>query len=721
LARVTGGSNAVPTAVAPPTRTARWQLPAIVAVLVLGSAALGYGTRAPRAAEAVESPGALAVSLLPASDALTESVRDRVARELSAWSGVRVVSPDKASRRLTVGATALSDSVQLRLESRSDNGGITVSRMLARSALATADATIAALTREALAGRAASEVPGLDGIPERSLTALRAYVRGHTLLRSGQLDSAAQAFRDARDTLPKFAQARFWAAQSTAWSTPRAVDRWKSDADEAVRLGTMRGVDSLLAVGLQRMAVMDFPGACAAYRASAQREPANFVGWYSLGRCTQLDSLVIADGGRRRFRSSPWSALSAFSQAVATAPTSPLLAALYAPIAAATFARPGQVKSGRVLPNQRVYALPALLNDSLVFVPVDSVPFVQGAAGTVPATWAAATRRGTAMYLQSTGLWTQRFPTSPDAWYQRAAALESAGLLRQQDSASAESALNKAERFSPSLALALDIDVARIRLAIRRGAVDSALRLTQQTMRRRRASASGALPERLAALAALSSDRESLRLSLQQRYQDLPAGVRDPMLDWYVMAVLGECDGMTDAQQRAEAAMTGSYAEAELGLARERVVLPVLRLSVPCLGVGALRAVAPASTPLDPVYLALAAENRDRARSLLLAVRQRRTGATTAAISWDYLYAESWISAQLGDSALAISQIVAGLDDLALMSSNTVEDPEAAAGLRRSILLLRELVSSPPSGKPARAVDRSIARWVRIASTLTPP
>ncbi len=713
LARVTGGSNAVPTAVAPPTRTARWQLPAIVAVLVLGSAALGYGTRAPRAAEAAESPGALAVSLLPASDALTDSVRDRVARELSAWSGVRVVSPDKASRRLTVGATALSDSVQLRLESRSDSGGITVSRMLARSALATADATIAALTREALAGRAASEVPGLDGIPERSLTALHAYVRGHALLRSGQLDSAAQAFRDARDTLPKFAQARFWAAQSTAWSTPRAVDRWKSDADEAVRLGTMRGVDSLLAVGLQRMAVMDFPGACAAYRGAIRTDAESLFAWLGLAECQRMDDAVSRAGERSVFRSSHWNAVAAYTRAVALAPSDHVLAFWSPRINEVLYVSGSALRFGErrgALPTFAAY--PALNGDSLAFYPALLSIITSGDPRAVPATWLQALRLGRRTAIELHRRMLQRFPASSTLKYRLALALETAGKVDTADAEGAQRMIASIDMNTLTARERALIDLTNVRLALRQGRIDVAIQQARATL-----NGGTALTESSrAALASLTGDRNAIRNS---RYpvasMELPSILRDSLLSLQQASLSGDCESVRSAYRGVTRSMMTALEANRRTEFQQQTLRALARSSVPCLGAHVFNDFDP-SVPFDFALQDFAKGNNTAAQERLRRLASARSGATQSTITWDFQYLESWLLAQSGDTASAVERLVSAFDDLAAMSQSTVEIPEQAAALRLSLALLRDLGrGATPTVLRRETADRLRLVWLPMA------
>lgn len=698
----------------------RWWLPALVGVGVLGGAWWVTGTGARRAnADAGAGPGLLTVAIAEAVDPMTDSVRARVAREVAAWSGVRIVSGPDASVQLAVTTTALGDSVQLRLESRSSGGRLEVSRMLARAALPTADATIAALTREALAGRAASEVPGLDGLPERSLPALRAYVRGHGLLRAGQLDSAAQAFREARDTLPRFAQARFWAAQSAAWSTPRAVDRWKSDADEAVRIGTLRGVDSLLAVGLARMGAMEFVAACGAYRAATRADASQFVGWYGLGRCQQLDSLVVSEAGGLRFRASHWSVLAAYRNVVDRTPSSGLLAAIYLPIERASYGDGNSMRAGVSADRKtRYFALPSLAADTLAFVPDVAERFEGGQGRRIPSTLVAAIRTGRAYGLSLTDRWTMRFPTAPEAWLQHATSLELVGRVATERPLSgqptnADAALDRVAS-SANLDVMIKAGVARVRLALRRGdllaAADTAGLVLDRTEGR---PLTGSQRAQLAPLALLIGARERFdRLASTVALEDTSAAapMRAPLHRLDLAVLFGDCADVANQADAVEEQLTRSIASASRDRERSRLLAPRLRLGIDCLDAGRIRSL-PVRLPLDSVYYRLAMGDRIGARRMLDVLRSQRLAATGASLTWDYLYDEAWALTVAGDSAAARNLLVGALSDLSSMPLSTLSEVRLASGLRRSLLLLPRL-SNDGGGN-------TVAAWLRQARAFT--
>lgn len=688
------------------------------------------------AAPSALDAGTLTVALTAAAsktDSLESAFRKRVTAELSAWPDLRMTEGN-GDVRLILRAQRLSDSVQLRIDVSAPDAGTSsqrnsvhhrVVRMTTAAVSSEWNALIPSMVREALTGRPLDQTPGLDDMPGRSLAVLKSYGDGFAHLRAGALDSATVAFRAARSAEPAFTLAFFWAAQSAAWATPRERSSWLADAEETARRADLHGIDSLLATGLVHLAHSAFPEACHAYGLATTRDPRSFVAWYGLGSCAQLDDAVVPEAGRARFRSSVWGARRAYREALERVPTAELLGALFAPILRSMHAGGAETRVGEEPSSgSRFYALPALIADTFAFFPIDSIRFVQGGAGTVPTTWDAAVRRGRTLVREYTGRWIQRFPDSPIAWYHRAVALELSGAITRRDEPSAEAALDTVERGATSPLLQDRARVARIRLALRRGALDTAVMLARSVPFDTSASGGG-MPARrriLAPLAAFAGDRNRLLETIEVSDPSRPMPVRAPLREVKTAALLGDCARLRTGFDALEAALVVAYPRAELRAERQAILVPVLRIAVPCLGAKPLLEFTPSSAQLDSVHVALAVNEKPAALRQLAKLRARRSGAVTASVSWDYLFAESWALLAAGDSLAAVRQIVAGLDGLSSMSVYTLDHVEYAAGLRRSILLLGELVDAarlpPASNDTAAALWRSAAQWVAKGAAL---
>lgn len=699
-------------AVAPVSGGRRWGVGlgvvGVVAAALLWQASRSE-TRGASASDVLEA-GTLTVTLAPVekgADSLDVALRERVKAELSAWPGVAVrTASSNRGLRLTPLATAVDGEVQLRLDVQSDSA--TAWRIVRAAPARSAEwsAVIPSMVREALAGRPASDVPGLEQFTGRSLPALQAYARGFSILReTGALDSAAQAFRTARDAMPGLALAYFWAAQSAAWAAPNKPDAWRTDADEAVRLGTLHGVDSLLAVGLMRLGAQAYPEACAAYLAAVTRDRASFVGWYGRGQCQFLDRTIEPRGGTLHFRSSHWDAVQAYLEAVQHAESSPWLAALFPRMRRATYSGGSEARQG-ILPEtrQQFFAQPSLSGDTLAFEPVAAEVF--GDPSTVPGTWPQALRLGRQLGVDLTAQWVKRFPTSPQGWLEHALSLELAGQIDPRETRatrSAEAALDRVDTRQISSATAARLAVARTRLALRLRDTAIAFAQARQTLTRvagtDEETAAILLP--LAALVGDSAQVAALFRPDSARRTALPTVVADTLDAMEQAALLGQCDVLARLYPVLERLTSTSIARAELATLRNEWLPPVYRAAVPCLGARILNGMRTRG-PLDEALQALARNDTTRARGILTAARQRLRGATSASVTWDQQTVEAWALVQTGDTVQATQRLAAAVTDLASMSLSTLEYADQAAGLRQGLRLLRDLTREAITNERAR-------------------
>ncbi|MBY0488560.1 MAG: protein kinase [Gemmatimonadaceae bacterium] len=710
-------------AVAAPVRRSGRRAWVAGGVLAMGAAGAALWTSGGvRASPAVTGP---TVSLAIEGDSLTRAFSERVQRELSAWDGVTMV-PRDGTWRLQATATVLGDSVQLRLEgsgtplTTGDSGGpattrLQIAQMLPRVEVATADERTAMMVRHVLAGAPFGEVPGLDGLPGRSLAALRSYVRGHALLRVGQLDSAATSFQVARDAEPRFAQARFWAAQSAAWNSPRVVDRWKGDADEAVRLGTLHGVDSLLAAGLQHMAAARFPEACDAYRRTTGLDAESFSGWFNLGLCQSLDRAVVRDAGNHpQFRGSAWSALKAFSMAVQTAPTSELLARVFGVIRAGTYSTGSELRRGADGATAFA-AYPERRGDSLAFVPIDTASLRTGGAALIPTTWTAGLRLGRERAILLAEQWRSRFPGSVQARLVYIESLERAGRLTGDDSVAIHLALGAADSTQRSAADQAQLAIARTRIALRRGDLTGARSAGRAALALVTTVTDTLVRQQLTAVAVLLGDAGALD-ALAARNTDpgqMPASVATPFRQLESALFLGRCAEAMQRLAQTERALEGALPRSEHAGARLQWIRPLTRWGLPCLGVERA-AQYPMQVLLDSAVVLLSRSRPDQSRRLLATIRAQRSGAAVGSITWDYQFPESWLTIAAGDTTAGLNQLVDALNNLATMSAYTLIEPPQAASLRNALQFLAEF----PAPRDAQS---SLARWrERARGFLTP-
>jgi serine/threonine-protein kinase len=728
--RTTGSKAFTPTSArAPVTAPAlRWRTMAVAGAAVVASV---FGISRWLAARSDDSgpmtPDATVIALAPVSDAVAGAVRERLRAELSAWSGLAV--QDGSVRRgvqVMTAVTPLGDSVQLRLDLR-DSAGAEVrqvrrllpARVLDRSASPAAAAAIASLAREVLAGRRLDSLRGIETIPTRSLSALRAFVRGTDLLRVGQLDSATAAFRAARDAAPGFAAAHLWAAQSAAWGQPKQGAAWQADADAALR---MRGLDSgltLLAQALGHMARRAYPDACAAYRDADRVDAVRFEALVGLGECQRLDDLVVRTPAGLRFRSSHWAALQAYTKAVDVAPTSELLAVLMPRMRRMTYATGTDARMG-TRDGAVFYALTSTQSDTLEHLPISKADFVSGDPRRLPATFQAATLRGRELDVRLTRRWADRHARSAEAWLQHGLALEGAGRVDLADSAGALWAAERADRLGLPERLRVDAALLRTRAFVRTGDFAGATRHVRSVLSGARAySSSDSLA--LASLAAFARDGSGLRRWWRQDsvlLATVPSVLTDSLGALERSVLLGNCPAVRTQFERVDSMIQWTVARASIVPLRRQFVIPVLRRALPCLGIFAFRGVE-SSQPLDEVVAALIARDRVRAIALLRAIRDDRRGASVAAVTWDQQYLESWARAEAGDTLGALSNIIDALDGITSMSVSTLSRVPQASGLRLSLGLLTQLASTPSlSEQDQTRLATRVAHWVAMTAAL---
>ncbi len=673
--------------------------------------------------------GVVTVALIDADSRSSDTtsvaarIRGALSAELDSWSGLRVVnklpSNDTSAFAIAPSIGTVGDSVRVRLEIRRA-GRATPERVDALvagdEARRTPAAIVATLVRRALVHRAdgaltTAETPGIEAMPERSMTVLRAYVGGFAALRAGKLDSAAASFRvAARSSGKPYAQAEFWAAQSGAWSEPKKPDAWKANIDNAVRARTLHGVDSLLATALGAMSRGEFPEACVAYREATKKEANSFVAWYGLGECQRLDSVVVKGPEGYRFRSSHWAALGAYEELPRSALTSDWLAAVYMPILRTTYAEGSRARHGRMsdLSRSPYSALPTLNSDSIAFFPLARERFQDMGAAAPPAKWVPGVRLGRAVAVRITKRWVDRWPESSAGWLQRSLALELSGIDSEGGAGlSPAAALDRAEAGATSPVIRANIAVARVRIALRRSdfsevgrAARSAIELLGQ--------ADAEVRLKLAPLAALiGATREAEAFSMPDPEKDptIPAALGDSIAAFRLRANVGLCENLLDNRTRLDSMFSRQFTPAEQPEQRERFLHPAYRDAVPCLGPQVVEEFAP-QILLDRVYHLLFRGDSASARRLLTQLRVSRSGATISAITWDVLFAESWALVQAGDTSVARVQLVSAFNGAADMSTFTLSETPQAAGFRRALQLLDRL--SPSSGGRA-----GVSMWTR--------
>lgn len=666
-----------------PTRARTRHWPRVIA------ATLAIGALAAVVWPSPNATSAETVSLVDAAtptaneDALSQALAARVRSELATWSDARVSAGVRRRERPELVVTLVGDSALVRFRGHS-----ALLLRTTRDALARSTDVPHHLAREALAhvsDAPALALPGVRELTARSGTALWSFVEGHRQLSRGQVDSAANAFAVAADDAPEFAAAHFWRAQLAAWGS-RPVTSWRPLADQALRYAAPSVEDSLLRAGLQHLAHGRHLAACAAYDTVLTRAPQDFAAWFGRGECERRDSLVIVTAGTPAFRSSHWSALRAYREGLAHVPSAGIASLLLPVVSRLTYSAGSEMRAGRSADGRAYFALPSRLGDSVAFVPVDSMRFVTGGAGALPATWNQALRVGRAVAAEITSRLTERFASDGRLWLAHAIALERVGAIDPADPVSAYGALNTAESHGIRAIAAMDADLLRIRLTLRRGLLDSAATLARGMLT---AGDSATIEPwrrtaRRRALATLANDSTRLASLPAPGEDTLPGSMRAPWRAYRAALLLDDCEAARARADHLQRAAFTAFADAER-VVRSRFLADAYRLGTECLGVKRVGAASPSGTPLDAVIVALARGDRAQARRALAANERNRAGATRSSLTWNYVALEAWLRREAGDTSGAEALVRDAFDDLPAMSAYTLEDAEHVAGLRRAL------------------------------------
>jgi serine/threonine-protein kinase len=702
----------------------RWDLLKVaslvaVAIVVVSGVTIAFA-RARSGGMRGGDAGALAIGLLQPARAADSIFAERVYQELDSWQDVAVTRER---------VTSASQPTIADLKSVANRSGVEI--VLAPSVAVMGDSTkwtltvygrdvahsrrltftglgplstvaLRGLATRAIVGPAADSSRGIEGLHHPSLAAATSFVQAWSLLHAGAIDSARKAFASAVSADPSFAQAQFWLAQTGAWQAVKHIESWRDAARNALAIPNgLSGTDSVLAQALVALS-SDPPAACGLYQTAIEQAPTSFTAWYGLGQCRQVDSIVIRDPraeGGVRFRSSHWGALAAYRRALEYVPT-PAMSVLMnrPPVVDLTYAASNRARRGvGQRPDTNSYvALPSLSGDSIALIPVPLA--VISTSGVTPRTFSAALRRGRQALLDFTNAWTIRAPSSRDAWFNRAYALELTGSFDAPDPInSATKALERAATLTTDREQVARVDVSRVRVAVRRGEFEEAKRLARAALSRA-APASTTVAAIQAPLAAFLGDvdktNELLRLAAtstnaSDRHR-LPPWVANTLTSWLadslrafgVRAIIGVCDGLEVRRDALEKDLRVHIAPAELAARRDTLLRDVYRQATPCLGTTALRGFT-ATNPVEAAIAALDAGDRVRALETLRALDRKRAGVASGSVSEDAVLIEAWVWRRAGDTSRAQATIDANIRDIASIGGYTFDEVAQAAAVLR--------------------------------------
>jgi hypothetical protein len=125
--------------------------------------------------------------------------------------------------------------------------------------------------------------------------------------------------------------------------------------------------------------------------------------------------------------------------------------------------------------------------------------------------------------------------------------------------------------------------------------------------------------------------------------------------------------------------------------------------------------------PVTHVEQAIGRGDFRRARFLLDSIQSFRRALRPGEYALDYMVAEVWLHAAMGDTAAAVKQLDLTLTALPTLGSYVVYEPGMAAAVGRSMALRAELAASQrDAGTAALWAGRVLTLWAHADPSVAP-
>ncbi|MES3034728.1 MAG: serine/threonine-protein kinase [Gemmatimonadota bacterium] len=712
--RVSAARRTIPSSVAGPVRAMpggmrRWLVPG-VAVLAAVTAVVIAAPRFPGAGQATPEAlasdvNARAFHLVAVGDTTRSAPMARVlSDELAAWPDVQAgvalsATAREGGTRLDVRASSIDGGTQVTAQVRVGAAMRRVTVRLPATDSARGDSLRLLAARVLMAQQVAPDsAEPLTFVRDRPTAAVRQFGEGWASVVRGDLDVAAAEFAEAgrSGALP---QAVLWQAIVGSWRQPKVPAAWREQARTALAAQRLTLQDSLLATGIFLRATDDMQHACAAFVTATRLGGGSFAAWYGLGDCLQTDSVVLRDRSSPtgyRFRTSYWSALRAYDEAIRRL-QSPHLVRLFDRLPRAALAVNPSQRTGVLELAVPMQGLPSVQGDSVVVYPIQSERMRAGGRGTIPATFQTAVRRGRLRLLEIAASLASRAPRSLPAQLLHARALEYAGILESPGQGStALSTLRTAANLAVTRSESLQVGLSEVRVMLRTGDFTGARAVSTRLLTLRDSLDRAAVRSLLSLAVIVNATDVTLDLFTRATAASAvePDGLVLPAAAaaarYAVSASRGDCAQLAGRRAAARSALQAAYSPAETDRITRDILSPSDWMALTC-----PRAVLPANAhPSDPIIRAFALLGRGKmleVRRLLQSMMTDRAGAAATSITWDTRFIETWLLLRTGDSTSARNRIRTAMTEFSGSMDFVLFDPAQGAGLRRSLELCATL------------------------------
>jgi hypothetical protein len=473
-----------------------------------------------------------------------------------------------------------------------------------------------------------------------------------------------------------------------------------------------------------------FPEACAAYGRLVARDSTDVIGWYGVGECQSRDSTVLPDirsASRFRFRSSRESAIRAYLHILEDrGPPQP--AFVYKRLRDLVFIQGNYTRQGTEIgTSQQFAAYPSLQRDTLAFVPYPAIRVFAGDPTVVPRMKAEALDHNRALLRRLLSSWVNNSPSNVDARIALAEILETTEELKSEspDGLSALAQNERALRMASDSAQRLTLAQTQLRLLVKTGDwrnakafADSLFTAMPRPVSDTTMSLVGAaaLTGRIRLAAEILRAHPTASISQFTSADGTPIerkpAVQQDILTMYAYASLGACtDSLRDLPRRLDVALQSRVAESQRRATRDALVGNTVAFAVPCLGPGFVAGIADSTDYVLGMEQALARGDAADIRRRLARMEAARSADRPGGIAIEYTYIESWLLAQIGDTAAAASRLDRSLNALPTLGKSLLKRPSQSAGLVRAMGLRAELAA-------AMGDHATIKRWATAVITL---
>ena len=525
---------------------------------------------------------------------------------------------------------------------------------------------------------------------------------------------------------------RLWLAQSYALDGRLDRDDFRITALRLRNaLPALAGRDSILATALIAFASGQPSAACREYGNLLTQDSLDAIAWFGLGDCQRTDSSVVRDAASPsgwRFSSSYGAAAAAYMRVVSLNPNAHA-AVPFAYMSKLLPSSAASIRVGRAGGSSAAMfaAYPALMDDTLGFVPYPIGVFASIARATISPTQPDALERNRDALLGFARHWTVAMPRSAEAWEALSLVRENRGEL-SDDSTGADGAIRRARPFATSPVKQAQLAAAHVRILVKRGQFAAGRALADSLLNDwSTKDAPPRVSEVLSGIAALTG-----RIALTARVTSAASAAGFAALDvapplaaaaqqFNARAAPGVCDDSLRSLRADFERVLDSYATpSRKDRLRQSTIWQGAAMAFPCLRGAAIQGL-PATSPLDRAQQAFAAGNQVLTRTILDSLTAMRVGYKPGDISLDHTVQESWLRAAIGDSAAAERQLDLVLDALPTLGVQSVQEPAQSAAIGRAMVFRADLAHARGNRSSARRWAAAVVElWQGADAALSP-